>query len=78
MEQFNVEIHRIVDNKNATFYYELSPINIELKDILLHGHDDIIVGTIEETLASEIAEHKIEMFNVLQTYYPTIAVNYYL
>ena len=78
MEQFNVEIHRIVDNKDGTFYYELSPINIELKDILLHGHDDIIVGTIEETLASEIAEHKIEMFEVLQMLYPTIAVNYYL
>ena len=78
MEQFNVEIHRIVDNKDGTFYYELSPTNIELKDMLLHGHDDIIVGTIEETMVTEIAEHKIEMFNVLQTYYPEIAINYYL
>ncbi len=78
MEQFNVEVHRIVDNKDGSFYYELSPTNIELKDILLHGHDDIIVGTIEETLTSEIAEHKIEMFEVLETYFPTIAINYYL
>ena len=78
MEQFNVEIHRIVDNKNGTFYYELSPTNIELKDMLLYGHDDIIVGTIEETMVTEIAIHKIEMFEVLQTYYPEIAINYYL
>ena len=35
MEQFNVEIHRTVDNKDGTFYYELSPTNIELKDMLL-------------------------------------------
>ena len=78
MEQFNVEIHRIVDNKNGTFYYELSPTNIELKDILLHGHDDIIVGTIEETMVTEIAVHKIEMFNVLEMLHPEIAINYYL
>lgn len=78
MEQFNVEVHRIVDNNNGTFYYELSPTNLALKDLLLYGHDDTIVGTIEETLVSEIEIHKSEMFNVLQTYYPEISVNYYL
>ena len=78
MEQFNLEIHRIVDNNNGTFYYELSPTNLALKDLLLYGHDDTIVGTIEETLVSEIEIHKPEIFNVLQTYYPEIAVNYYL
>lgn len=78
MEQFNVEIHRIVDNNDGTFYYELSPTNLPLKDFLLYGHDDVIVGTIAETVATEIETHKSEMFNVLQTYYPTIAVNYYL
>ena len=78
MEQFNVEIHRTVDNKDGTFYYELSPTNIELKDILLCGHDDEIVGTIEETMVTEIEVHKIEMFEVLQMLHPTIAINYYL
>ena len=78
MEQFNVEIHRIVDNNNGTFYYELSPTNLALKDFLLYGHDDVIVGTIAETVAIEIENHKSEMFNVLQTYYPDIAANYYL
>ena len=78
MEQFNVEIHRTVDNRDGTFYYELSPTNIELKDMLLYGHNDIIVGTIEETMVTEIAVHKIEMFDVLQMLHPTIAINYYL
>ena len=78
MEQFNVEIHRIVDNNNGTFYYELSPTNLALKDFLLYGHDDLIVGTIAETIAVEIENNKSEMFNVLETYYPEIAVNYYL
>jgi hypothetical protein len=78
MEQFNVEIHRIVDNNNGTFYYELSPTNLALKDFLLYGHDDVIVGTIAETVAVEIETHKSEMFDVLQTYYPDIAINYYL
>lgn len=78
MEQFNVEIHRIVDNNNGTFYYELSPTNLALKDFLLYGHDDLIVGTIEETIATETIIHRVEMFEVLQTYYPDIAVNYYL
>jgi hypothetical protein len=78
MEQFNVEIHRIVDNNDGTFYYELSPTNLALKDFLLYGHDDIIIGTITETLVSEIEIHKSEMFDVLQTYYPDIAANYYL
>ena len=78
MEQFNVEIHRTVDNKDGTFYYELSPTNVELKDILLCGHDDTIVGTIAETMITEIAVHKIEMFEVLQMLHPTIASNYYL
>ena len=78
MEQFNVEIHRIVDNNNGTFYYELVPTNLALKDLLLYGHDDTIVGTIEETISNEIIVHKAEIFNVLQTYYPEIALNYYL
>lgn len=78
MEQFNLEIHRIVDNNNGTFYYELSPTNLALKDLLLYGHDELIVETIEETLVSEIEIHKPEIFNVLQTYYPEIAINYYL
>jgi hypothetical protein len=78
MEQFNVEVHRIVDNNNGTFYYELSPTNLALKDLLLYGHDDIIVVTIAETVDGEIEVHKSEMFNVLETYYPDISVNYYL
>jgi len=78
MEQFLVEIHRMEDYGNGTFYYELVPTNIALKGLLLHGHTDAIIGTIEETLASEIAEHKAEMFDVLQNNYPTIASNYYL
>lgn len=78
MEKFNVEIHRIVDNNNGTFYYELSPTNLDLKDLLLYGHDDIIVGSVEESIVSEIENHKSEMFDVLQNYYPSIAINYYL
>ena len=69
MEQFNIEIHRTVDNKDGSFYYELSPTNIELKDILLKGCEGEEIETIN---------NRIEMFNVIQTYYPTIASNYYL
>lgn len=69
MEQFNVEIHRTVDNKDGTFYYELSPTNIELKDILLKGCEGVEIETIN---------NRIEMFEFLQTYYPTISINYYL
>ena len=78
MEQFNVEIHRIEDYGDGTFYYELVPTNLALKGLLLHGHTDIVAGTIEETLISEISEHKEEMFYVLQSNYPEIAINYYL
>jgi len=78
MEQFNVEIHRIVDNHNGTFYYELSPTNLALKDLLLFGHDELIVGTIEATIIAEIEIHKPEIFEILEIYYPTIALNYYL
>ena len=78
MEQFLVETHRIEDYGNGTFYYELTPTNLALKGVLLHGHTDVITGTIEETLATEIAEHKVEMFEVLQSNYPSIASNYYL
>ena len=78
MEQFQVETSRIVDYGNGFFYYELIPTNVGLKNVLVCGHDDEIVGTIEETIASEIPIHKIEIFNVLQTYYPEIAINYYL
>ena len=69
MEQFNVEIHRIVDNHNGTFYYELSPTNLALKDLLLKGCEG---GEVETT------NNRIEMFEILQTYYPEMAVNYYL
>jgi len=69
MEQFNVEIHRIVDNHNGTFYYELSPTNLALKDLLLKGCEGVEVET---------TNNRIEMFEILQTYYPSIAVNYYL
>jgi hypothetical protein len=78
MEQFLVETNRVIDYGNGFFYYELVPTNLGLKNVLICGHDDEIVGTIEETLASEIAEHKIEMFEVLQMLHPTIASNYYL
>jgi hypothetical protein len=69
MEQFNIEIHRTVDNKDGTFYYELSPTNIELKDILLKGCEGIEIETIN---------NRIEMFNVLEMLHPEIAINYYL
>jgi hypothetical protein len=78
MELFTVETHRVKDNNNGTFYYELIPTNTELKDLLLHGHDDEIVGTIEETIATETVEHRVEMFEVLEMIYPDIALNYYL
>ena len=78
MEQFLVETHRVRNNNDGTVYYELTPTNIELKDMLLHGHDDLIVGTIEGTIATETIIHRVEMFDVLETYYPDIAANYYL
>lgn len=78
MEQFNVETHRIDDYGDGTFYYELTPINLELKGLLLFGHTDLIVGTIEETLIIEINDHKAEIFEALQNNYADIAANYYL
>ena len=69
MDQFNVEIHRTVDYGNGTFYYELSPTNLALKDLLLKGCEGEEIETIN---------NRIEMFNVLETYYPDIAINYYL
>jgi hypothetical protein len=78
MEQFNVEIHRIEDYGDGTFYYELVPTNLALKGLLLHGHTDIIAGTIEETIVTEMAIHRVEMFYVLQMLHPEIAINYYL
>ena len=78
MEQFQVETSRIVDYGNGFFYYELVPTNIGLKNVLICGHDGIIVGTIEETIITEMAIHKIEMFNVLEMLHPEISSNYYL
>lgn len=78
MEQFNVEVHRVVDNGDGTFYYELSPTNLEIKEYLLHGHDGVIDGTIESTIASEMSNHRIEMFGVLEQFFPDKSINYYL
>ncbi len=78
MEQFLIETRRFIDNGDGTLYYELTPINTNLKDLLLYGNECEIVGTIEETLSSEIIIHRPEMFEFLQTYYPEIAINYYL
>lgn len=78
MEQFQVETNRVVDYGNGFFYYELVPTNLGLKNVLICGHDDEIVGTIEETMITEIAVHRIEMFNVLEMLHPEISINYYL
>ena len=78
MEQFQVETNRVVDYGHGFFYYELVPANLGLKNVLICGHDDTIVGTIAETMVTEIEVHKIEMFEVLQMLHPEIAVNYYL
>jgi hypothetical protein len=78
MEQFNVETSRIVDYGNGFFYYELIPTNVGLKNVLVCGHDDEIVGTIEETMITEMAIQRVEMFDVLQMLHPEIAINYYL
>lgn len=78
MEQFLVETRRFINNGDGTLYYELAPINIALKDLILYGDECEIVGTIEDTLANEIVIHRPEMFEFLQTYYPEIAINYYL
>lgn len=78
MEQFLVETRRFVDNGDGTIYYELAPTNIALKDLILFGDECEIISTIEETLASEITLHRPSMFEFLQTYYPEIAINYYL
>ena len=78
MEQFQVETSRIVDYGNGFFYYELIPTNLGLKNVLVCGHDDEIVGTIEETMITEMAIHRVEMFDVLQMLRPEIAINYYL
>ncbi len=78
MEKFNIETSRVVDYGNGFFYYELVPTNLELKDVLVCGHDAEIVGTLEETIISEMAIHRVEMFEVLQMLHPEIATNYYL
>lgn len=78
MEKFNIETSRVVDYGNGFLYYELVPTNLELKDVLVCGHDSEIVGTIEETMITKIAIHKVEMFDVLQMLHPEIAINYYL
>lgn len=78
MEQFQVEINRIVDYGNGFFYYELVPTNLGLKNVLICGHDEETIGTIEETIVTEMAIHRVEMFNVLQMLHPEIAINYYL
>ena len=78
MEQFQVETSRIVDYGNGLFYYELIPTNLGLKNVLVCGHDDEIVGTIEETMITEMAIHRVEMFDILQMLHPEIAINYYL
>ena len=78
MEQFNVETNRVVDYGNGFFYYELVPTNLGLKNVLICGHDEKTIGTIEETIITEMAIHRIEMFKVLQMLHPTIASNYYL
>jgi len=78
MEQFLIETRRFTDNGDGTLYYELAPTNIALKDLILFGDECSIISTIEETLANEIILHKSGMFEFLQTYYPEIAVNYFL
>ena len=78
MEQFDIKINRIVDYGNGSFYYELIPTNLGLKDVLVSGNDAEIVGTIEETMVIKIAIHRVEMFEVLQILHPEIAINYYL
>ena len=78
MEQFDIKISRIVDYENGYFYYELIPTNLGLKDVLVCGNDDVIVGTIEETIVTKIAIHRAEMFEVLQILHPEIAINYFL
>lgn len=78
MEQFNVETNRVVDYGNGFFYYELIPTNLELKNVLVCGHDEETIGTIEETIVTEMAIHRIEMFNVLEMLHPEISINYYL
>jgi hypothetical protein len=78
MEQFLIETRRFTDNGDGTIYYELAPTNLALKDLILFGDECEINNTIEETLASEIALHKSSMFEFLQTYYPEIAIDYFL
>ena len=78
MEQFQVETNRVLDYGNGFFYYELEPTNLGLKNVLICGQDEEIVGTIEETIITEMAIHRIEMFNVLEMLHPEISINYYL
>ena len=78
MEQFNVETNRVVDYGNGFFYYELVPTNLGLKNVLICGHDEEIIGTMEETIVTKMAIHRIEMFNVLEMLHPEISINYYL
>ena len=54
MEQFQVETSRMVDYGNGFFYYELVPTNLGLKNVLICGHDEEILGTIEETIVNFI------------------------